>query len=284
MALIALYVFGLAWWQGRQEPLYTVHDLLVPRSIDVAIALWLFWVGSSVGSFLNVVAWRMPRGESVNGRSHCPRCMTTLSMRDNFPVFGWIALRGRCRTCKLPISPRYPIVEACVGLSLAVLGIAELYQLALPSQQIHSHGGPLWAPVIDRSVLLTALYHAVAVASCWAFGLIRVDGNQLPRRLIAWALLATIVPMVAMPSLMIVGWQFQRPDQSISQGVYLDAIMRVLTALVAAGFFGRSLARGLCPAADPKLNPLGGDTKRLLDLVAILAIPAIVVGWQAARR
>ncbi len=280
--LIAMYVFGLAWWQSRRWPLYTADDLLVPRAIDVVIALWLFWVGSSVGSFLNVVAWRMPRGESVNGRSHCPRCLTTLSMRDNFPVFGWIALRGRCRTCKLPISPRYPIVEACVGISLTVLAIAHLYRLALPHQVNHWHGGPLWSPVIDGSVLLTALYHAVAVAFSWSMGLIRIDGNRLPRRLVAWALLATIVPMVAMPSLMIVSWQAGRPDYWTPHHSYLDAIMRVLTALVAAGFFGRSLARGLCPTADPKLNPLGGDTSRLLDLIAIIAIPTIIVGWQAS--
>lgn len=281
IALILLYVFGVAWWQSSRSPFFTSKDLLVPRAIDVVIALWLFWVGSSVGSFLNVVAWRMPRGESINGRSHCPRCHTTLSMRDNFPVLGWIALGGRCRTCKLPISPRYPIVEACVGLSLTIVSIVELYRLALPHQVVHWHGGPLWSPVIDAAVMVTALYHAVAVAFAWSFGLIRVDGARLPRRLVGWGLLSTIAPMVLMPPLMIVTWQIDRPGSWQPDGRYLDAVMRVVTALVAAGIFGRSLARGFCPAADPKLSPLSGDTHRLMDLIAIISIPAIVIGWQA---
>ncbi len=280
-AVIALYVVGLAWWQSYGTPLFTPQDLYVPRLIDVVIALWLFWVGSSIGSFLNVVAWRMPLGIGVNGRSHCPRCNTQLSMRDNFPVFGWIALGGRCRTCKLPISPRYPIVEACVGLSLTVLSIAELYRFALPHQGV-PHGGPLWAPRLESSVLWTLLYHAIAVACSWSFGLIRLDGKRLPVRLVTIGLLAVIVPMLIFPQLMIVTWQTSRPPGWTADRLYLDAVMRVVTALVAAGVFARSLTRGLCPAADPKLNPLGGDTYRLLDLVAIIALPAIIVGWQAS--
>ena len=279
---ILLYIFGLAWWQSRGTPMYSARDLHVPRTIDVVVAAWLFWVGSSVGSFLNVVAWRMPRGVSVNGRSHCPRCETQLSMRDNFPVFGWIALGGRCRTCKLPISPRYPIVEACVGLSLTVVAIAELYRLALPHQSVHWHGGPLWSPAIDAPVLWTALYHVVAVAFSWSFGLIRVDGKRLPVRLVIFSFLATVIPMLAVPALMVVTWQTTRPVGWRPGGLHLESMMRVITGLVAAGVFGRSLARGLCPAADPKLNPLGRDTNRLLDLIAIIAVPAIIVGWQAS--
>jgi leader peptidase (prepilin peptidase)/N-methyltransferase len=280
-AVIALYVVGLAWWQSRDSSRFAAQDLYVPRLIDVVIAFWLFWVGSSVGSFLNVVAWRMPLGIGVNGRSHCPRCKTQLSMRDNFPVFGWLALGGRCRTCKLPISPRYPIVEACVGLSLTVVSIAELYRVALPHHAV-PHGGPLWAPRIESSVLWTLLYHAVAVAFCWSFGLIRIDGKRLPVRMVTLGLLAAMVPMLVFPQLMIVTWQMARPPGWTPDRLYLDAVMRVLTALVAAGVFARTLARSLCPAADPKLNPLGGDTYRLLDLVAIIALPTIIVGWQAS--
>ena len=90
----------------------------------------------------------MPRGQSINGRSHCPRCLTQLKARDNFPVFGWLALRGRCRTCRLPISPRYPIVEAVVGLSLTAVAVAEVYQVSLPRQG-QTHVGPLWTPELD---------------------------------------------------------------------------------------------------------------------------------------
>ncbi len=73
--------------------------------------------GLSVGSFLNVVVWRLPRGESlVLPRSHCPRCGTTIAWFDNVPLLSWILLRGRCRACGTRISPRYPLVELLTGV------------------------------------------------------------------------------------------------------------------------------------------------------------------------
>src|SRR5687768_12894079 len=79
--------------------------------------LFVFAVGACIGSFLNVVIWRLPRGESLSHPgSHCPKCNTPLAWKDNIPVFGWLKLGGRCRYCREPISPRYPIVEAVTGL------------------------------------------------------------------------------------------------------------------------------------------------------------------------
>ncbi|MDX6702491.1 MAG: leader peptidase (prepilin peptidase) / N-methyltransferase [Baekduia sp.] len=69
--------------------------------------------GLLIGSFLNVVAWRLPRGESlVRPRSRCPGCATQLKPYDNVPVVSWLVLRGRCRGCGERISARYPVVEA----------------------------------------------------------------------------------------------------------------------------------------------------------------------------
>ncbi|MDX6726448.1 MAG: leader peptidase (prepilin peptidase) / N-methyltransferase [Baekduia sp.] len=69
--------------------------------------------GLLIGSFLNVVAWRLPRGESlVRPRSKCPGCATQLKPYDNVPVVSWLVLRGRCRGCGERISARYPVVEA----------------------------------------------------------------------------------------------------------------------------------------------------------------------------
>ena len=79
-------------------------------------------LGLLVGSFLNVVIFRVPRGESVvSPRSRCPGCGTELSARDNVPVLSWLVLRGRCRICKAPISVRYPIVELLTGLLFAAV-------------------------------------------------------------------------------------------------------------------------------------------------------------------
>lgn len=276
------YVFGLAWLQSRGTTLFGPEQLLVPRLIDVIVFIWLFWVGSAIGSFLNVVAWRMPRGESVNGRSYCPRCHTRLKARDNFPVFGWLALQGRCRCCRLPISPRYPIVEAIVGSSLTLVGVFELYRLSLPGQAGHWHGGPFWAPVVDEQILWTLLYHTVALSFSWAMGLIRMDGHRLPARLVGLAMVSVAIPMLIDPRLMVVPWQTAVPDSWQPAGLHLDALMRILTGLVAAVIIGRYLASGVCPGADPKLDPLGGRTAKLMDMIVIIAIPAVIVGWQAA--
>jgi leader peptidase (prepilin peptidase)/N-methyltransferase len=78
--------------------------------IAVAVACGTF--GLVVGSFLNVVIWRLPRGESiVNPPSHCPGCDRPVRPRDNIPVISWLVLRGKCRDCGEPISGRYPLVE-----------------------------------------------------------------------------------------------------------------------------------------------------------------------------
>jgi leader peptidase (prepilin peptidase) / N-methyltransferase len=79
-------------------------------------------LGLVVGSFLNVVVWRVPRGESVVAPpSHCPSCEGPIRRRDNVPVLSWLLLRGRCRDCTAPISARYPAVEAATALVFVLL-------------------------------------------------------------------------------------------------------------------------------------------------------------------
>jgi leader peptidase (prepilin peptidase) / N-methyltransferase len=79
-------------------------------------------LGLIVGSFLNVVIWRVPRGESIiRPPSHCPACDAEVRRRDNVPVVSWLLLRGRCRDCGEPISPRYPLVEVATAVVFAVL-------------------------------------------------------------------------------------------------------------------------------------------------------------------
>lgn len=79
-------------------------------------------LGLLVGSFLNVVVWRVPRGESVvRPASHCPSCRQPVRPRDNLPVVSYLLLRGRCRDCSAPISARYPLVELLTAVVFAVL-------------------------------------------------------------------------------------------------------------------------------------------------------------------
>ena len=78
------------------------------------------FLGLVIGSFLNVVVWRVPRGESVvHPPSACPSCGAGVRPRDNVPVLSWLLLRGRCRDCRAPISARYPAVELLTGVLFA---------------------------------------------------------------------------------------------------------------------------------------------------------------------
>lgn len=90
-----------------------------------AVAL-IFLAGLAIGSFLNVVAHRLPRGESlVTPPSRCPRCETPIRWYDNVPVLGWLLLRGRCRACGEPISWRYPAVELATGVLFALVAATQ---------------------------------------------------------------------------------------------------------------------------------------------------------------
>lgn len=91
-------------------------------------------LGLVIGSFLNVVAWRVPRGESVvSPGSHCPACDAPVRVRDNLPVLGWVLLRGRCRDCGSPISVRYPAVELVTAVVFGLLAWRIGLQVELPA-------------------------------------------------------------------------------------------------------------------------------------------------------
>jgi len=91
-------------------------------------------LGLLIGSFLNVVVWRVPRGESVaHPPSSCPRCGQRIRPWDNVPVLSWLVLRGRCRDCRHSISVRYPLVEAGTGLAFAMVGWWCGWSWALPA-------------------------------------------------------------------------------------------------------------------------------------------------------
>lgn len=88
---------------------------------DALFLLAVTVLGLLIGSFLNVVIWRVPRGENLNHpSSHCPVCDHPIRPYDNIPVVSWLALRGRCRDCGTPISIRYPLVEAFTAAAFAV--------------------------------------------------------------------------------------------------------------------------------------------------------------------
>src|ERR687893_351539 len=141
--------------------------------------------GALVGSFLNVVAHRVPRGESlVSPGSRCPECGAPVKPYDNVPVVSWLVLRGRCRNCGTRISPRYPLVELATavafGAVVAVRGFDDGLILELP---LVAALIALAAIDFDHKLLPNKIVYPLA-----AYGLVAtllVDQDDLVENLIA---------------------------------------------------------------------------------------------------
>jgi len=138
-------------------------------------------LGLVIGSFLNVVIWRVPRGESVvRPGSRCPGCRTALGARDNVPVLSWLALGGRCRHCNSRISRRYPTIELACAALFATVG-ARFYDS--------------WA-IVGYLVLVAALL---------ALSVIDLDHFLLPNKVI-YPTAAMVVPLLALASALTGDW------------------------------------------------------------------------------
>jgi leader peptidase (prepilin peptidase)/N-methyltransferase len=150
--------------------------------IGIAAAL-----GAIVGSFLNVVIWRLPRRESlVTPGSHCPACERAIAPYDNVPMVSWLVLRGRCRHCARRISARYPLVELLTGAAfagvVAVRGFDSSLVLELPFVACLI---ALAGIDLDHRLLPNRIVYPMA-----AFGLagtVLVDRDDLVENLIAGA-------------------------------------------------------------------------------------------------
>ena len=157
-------------------------------------------LGGIVGSFLNVVIYRLPAGLNIAWPgSHCPLCQHPIRWYDNVPVLGWILLRGRCRDCRSPISIRYPLVEAAVASLFGVLFFYEIMQHGanLPLPPAAKLGDPWTLPALLG--LWTS--HVVLFCTLLAAALIGYDGHRPPRALFAPTLLLALLLSWRWPSL-----------------------------------------------------------------------------------
>lgn len=133
------------------------------------IGSFVYLLGLCVGSFLNVVIYRLPRGLSIwrPAWSFCPRCGTTLRWYDNLPVVGWLLLGARCRYCRQPISVQYPLVEAITGLVFVLiynLLVVERARVLALSGGVAQMLEPTWPT--DLPFVLAWLVLAAVLISC----------------------------------------------------------------------------------------------------------------------
>ena len=183
----------------------------------------MFAIGGAVGSFLNVVVYRLPAGMSlVKPGSHCTACEKPIRWFDNVPILGWLVLRGRCRDCGARISARYPIVEAITATLFLLLGVRECL----------SDGENLPTAVLE---LLPScgiyVYHLLLLCTLLAAVLIEYDGHRLPVRLFYPALIGGL----AAPLL----WPYLHPVHACrASGSWLAGATDGLTGLAAGLLLG----------------------------------------------
>jgi leader peptidase (prepilin peptidase)/N-methyltransferase len=166
---------------------------LPPEAFDWLIAVWLFAIGGAVGSFLNVVIYRLPAGMSlVQPGSHCPACKTPVRWFDNVPMLGWVILRGRCRDCRAKISARYPIVEAITAGLFLLLGVVECLGEGAKL--------PVRAEGLSPSYL-TYAYHLLLLCTLLAAVMIEADRHRVPVRLVVPAMVVGLCAPLVWPNL-----------------------------------------------------------------------------------
>jgi leader peptidase (prepilin peptidase)/N-methyltransferase len=212
-------------------------------------------LGLAVGSFLNVVIYRVPRGESlVKPSSHCPACGRPIRNRHNIPLFGWFILRGRCADCHAPISVRYPLVE----LVTAVLFIAVTARMS----------------TLDLLPALPAYLYLVAIGI--ALALIDIDHHRLPNVIVLPA-----YPVVLALLTIAAAWQHDWSAllRAVESGAILYAFYFVLAFAYPAGMgFGdvklAGILGGLLGYLSWSALLIGGFAGFLLGAVAGVAVMA----------
>jgi leader peptidase (prepilin peptidase) / N-methyltransferase len=231
--------------------------------------------GALIGSFLNVVAYRVPVGESlVSPGSHCPSCDAPVRPWDNIPVVSWLMLRGKCRHCGVRISSRYPIVElltaAAFAAVVAVNGFDEDLLLELPFVAALI---ALAAIDLDHRLLPNKIVYPLAAYGVAATLL--VDRADLAENLIAGAGAFTFLflAVLAYPRGMGMG------DVKLAgaMGVYLglSVIPALLIAFLAGSLVGLTMIAREGASARKKAVPFGVFLA-LGGIVAVLAGPELI--------
>ncbi len=177
---------------------------------------WAFLLGASIASFLNVVAYRVPLGLSLNGSSHCPYCKIPISIRDNVPVFGWLIIGGRCRTCRLPISTRYPTNEMIGGLIALLIYIATIMAHGWNLPGRFEQNAPFGISIdfihLDQTLVYLAVMQAAVVLFLFASRLLADNQGRMP--IIAWCIAIGLLICIyaAFPSVWIVRFDSSTRD------------------------------------------------------------------------
>jgi leader peptidase (prepilin peptidase)/N-methyltransferase len=257
------------------------------RCGEAMVTACFFALGANIGSFLNVVVWRMPLGKSiVHGDSHCPVCATKIASRDNIPIFGWLGLGGQCRACGTKISPRYPIVEAIMGAVFLLFYFVELISggANLPVRGINTYRGVLWIIMYPKWDLIGLyLYHCYLFCVLLVLTLMALDRSRIPRRLLIFAFTVAIALPLAFPDLALVPASRFVAVGGMSSAMFVGAgtVVGLLIGYVLNSAWRRSLQHE--PSEFMATIPSFGLIGAVLGWQAVLSIATFFCGLMMVR-
>ena len=243
-------------------------------------ALWIFFVGSTFASFLNVVAWRVPRGYSILGYSACPVCNVKLSFGDNFPVLGWLKSGGRCSACHLPISPRYLIVEIVLGAIFFIAGFALFLSAGgiVPFVSRPPSETPLAGLLLNPQLefVLILFLHLIAIMSIFTFGLIEVERKRVPTSVYGVAILILVLVATIWPQSLVVPFDFPFANVDVPMGRW-QALASLIAGALSGWFFGILLVQ-----MSRSLKGLANAQWFLSPQIYLgLCLVGLIGGWQS---
>lgn len=228
---------------------------------------WIFFLGGCIASFLNVVAWRVPRGQSILGSSHCPKCDTKLDFRSNLPVFGWFRNDGKCSHCQVPIPPRYLIAELVLGTVFLVLFLRETVSGGVPIPfRTPNHFVGIENTVFDPKwdLIASLAAHLVLLSLLFTLAIIRSEKMPIPLSIWAVAVILAIASLIAPGFPGIVDWNFSA-SKWLSFGI--ESLKALGVALVAAG--GAAMVVSLA------------KLENLRDGFLAFSLVGMFLGWQS---
>jgi leader peptidase (prepilin peptidase) / N-methyltransferase len=239
-----------------------------------AAAAFLFLAGLLLGSFVTVVAHRIPRGESVvGGRSQCPACGAQIAAYDNIPVLSWLLLRGRARCCGAAISAHYPLTELATGALFAAttlvlwddtgkVALGLVFVTALVAITLTD----LERRIIPNKILLVAAIAGVAIAAA-------TDPASLPERGIAAVAAGGLLLLAALayPN----GMGLGDVKLAATMGIFLgrDVAPAILVALLAGSLVGLALIARHGSTARKRAIPFG-------PFLALGGVVGLLVGGE----
>ncbi len=257
---------------------------------------WIFFFGSCFASFLNVVAWRVPRGRGINGSSHCPHCDVQLSMKDNIPVLGWLRTRGRCRTCKTPITVRYLIVEVALGLvTLGLVALGVFWGgINLPAGIGHDVRFAMLENLVvhpDYSLIGITGFHLILVFGLFTASVVRSERLAVPVSIVAVVGMFGVCFSAAWPRSLAVDYLGGTVElMRFTQNWWLTLGLGILAGSIAgfaldrvAWFNGPYLS---VDTVDNLVDKKGQESLKrgvwsISDGVASLPLVGLFLGWQA---